>query len=66
MIRDIAQRVDQPRLATAIKLAGTAYDIRGYGLVKDASAAQCAELREQLLAEFEATVELQRQMAPAA
>jgi indolepyruvate ferredoxin oxidoreductase len=66
LIRDIARRVDQPRLTTAIKLAGAAYDIRGYGVVKDASAAQCAEQRQQLLAEFEASAAPERQMAPTA
>jgi indolepyruvate ferredoxin oxidoreductase len=66
MIRDLALRVDQPRLAAAIKLASAAYDIRGYGVVKDGSAAQCAELRKQLLCEFEAALEPQRHLAPAA
>lgn len=60
LIRDIAARVDQPRLATAIKLAGAAYDIRGYGLIKDASVAEYAEQRKQLMAAFEAPVVRQR------
>lgn len=67
LIRNIAARVDQPRLAAAIKLAGAAYDIRGYGVVKDASVAEYAEQRRQLMAAFETPAEpASTRMAPAA
>jgi indolepyruvate ferredoxin oxidoreductase len=50
LVEMILARVEQSNLSTAIELAGAAYDIRGYGPVKDASVEEYAARREQLIA----------------
>ena len=54
LIDMLLERVDQRNLATAIELAAAAYDIRGYGLVKDASVKDYEQRRQQLLSTLDA------------
>ncbi len=63
LIREIVSRVDQRRLTTAVELAGAAYDIRGYGPVKDASVEEYERNRRDLLAAFEAPAEVVKPVA---
>jgi len=65
LIRDVAARVRQDNLATAIELAGAAYDIRGYGVVKDASVEEYEAQRSALLAMFDARAAVPEQAAMA-
>ncbi|WP_157219359.1 indolepyruvate ferredoxin oxidoreductase family protein [Flavisphingomonas formosensis] len=58
MIRDVVARVEQGNLAAAIELAGAAYDVRGYGPVKDASVEEYELQRRALLAAFEVPSDL--------
>jgi indolepyruvate ferredoxin oxidoreductase len=68
LIEMILVQVKQSNLSTAIELAGAAYDIRGYGPVKDASVEEYAARREQLVAALDAppiAAAKQAEVAPA-
>ena len=54
LVELIIGRLDRSNLSTAIELAGAAYDIRGYGPVKDASVEEYDARREQLLSALDA------------
>jgi indolepyruvate ferredoxin oxidoreductase len=49
LIDTLLERVTQRNLATTIDLAAAAYDVRGYGLVKDASVREYELRKQQLL-----------------
>ena len=53
-MRDIVNRLEQRNLSTAIELAAAAYDIRGYGHVKEASIAEYEARVADLTAQFNA------------
>lgn len=54
LARQLVEQVQQSKLSIAIELAGAAYDIRGYGPVKDASVEEYEARRAALLAALEA------------
>jgi len=58
LIGMVLDRVEQSNLSTVIELAGAAYDIRGYGPVKDASVEEYQARRDQLIAALDTPVAL--------
>jgi indolepyruvate ferredoxin oxidoreductase len=65
LLNRVVDRVDERTLQTAIELAGAAYDVRGYGPVKQASIAEYEKRLADLLQAFESPAKA-REPAPSA
>jgi indolepyruvate ferredoxin oxidoreductase len=66
LVREVVARIDQQRLPTAIELAGAAYDIRGYGPVKDSSVEEYRRTMAGLLSAFDAPATRAESLSPVA